>query len=98
MPVRTKWPSWAGIVVLPLLSLTLISGCSKKGASGEAKVEAEKVMVAPAGVWEIEDSQEFTGRVEAVERVDLRAMVTGYLKKLCFREGAEVRKGDLLFE
>ena len=44
------------------------------------------------------DYEEFTGRMEAVEKVDIRARVTGYLDKICFQEGAEVKKGDLLFE
>ena len=46
----------------------------------------------------VSDYEEFTGRTEAVESVDIRARVTGYLDKVCFQEGAEVKKGDLLFE
>jgi multidrug efflux system membrane fusion protein len=41
---------------------------------------------------------EFTGRTDAVKAVDIRARVTGYLIKMPFKEGAEVKKGDLLFE
>lgn len=39
----------------------------------------------------------FTGRVEAVDKVDLRARVSGYLEQRLFQEGAEVKAGDLLF-
>jgi membrane fusion protein (multidrug efflux system) len=39
----------------------------------------------------------FTGRIEAIDRVDLRARVEGVLEQRLFREGAEVQKGDLLF-
>jgi len=41
---------------------------------------------------------DFTGRTDAVESVDVRARVTGYLVRMPFKEGAEVKKRDLLFE
>jgi len=40
----------------------------------------------------------FTGRTEAAATVDIRARVTGYLDKVSFKEGADVKQGDLLFE
>jgi multidrug efflux system membrane fusion protein len=42
--------------------------------------------------------QDFTGRTQAVQQVEIRARVTGYLVKVLFKDGAEVKKGDLLFE
>src|SRR5205823_14652359 len=47
---------------------------------------------------EVTDYVDFTGRTDAVESVGIRARVTGYLVKMPFKEGAEVKKGDLLFE
>jgi RND family efflux transporter MFP subunit len=47
---------------------------------------------------EVTDYEDFPGRFEAVNSVDLRARVTGYLDKVNFKEGAEVAKGDVLFE
>jgi RND family efflux transporter MFP subunit len=44
------------------------------------------------------DCEEFTGRTAAVESVEIRARVTGYLDKICFKDGADVKQGDLLFE
>jgi multidrug efflux system membrane fusion protein len=41
---------------------------------------------------------QFTGRAEAVEAVDIQARVEGYLQKVAFKDGAMIRKGDLLFE
>ena len=46
----------------------------------------------------VSDSLEFTGRVEAVEAVDVRARVSGYITKVAFNAGARVKEGDLLFE
>jgi multidrug efflux system membrane fusion protein len=40
----------------------------------------------------------FTGRADAVNAVDIRARVTGYLVQIPFREGSDVKKGELLFE
>jgi membrane fusion protein, multidrug efflux system len=45
----------------------------------------------------VTESTEFTGRIEAVNRVDIRARVTGFLQERLFQEGQEVRAGDVLF-
>jgi len=47
---------------------------------------------------QVTDYGEFTGRTVAVNSVDIRPRVTGYLTKMTYREGAEVKKDDLLFE
>jgi RND family efflux transporter MFP subunit len=44
------------------------------------------------------DHDEYTGRTAAVEEVEVRARVSGYLVKVNFTEGAEVGKGDVLFQ
>jgi RND family efflux transporter MFP subunit len=44
------------------------------------------------------EAADFTGRTEAPVTVDVRARVTGYLAKAAFKEGAEVKQGDALFE
>lgn len=46
---------------------------------------------------EVLDWDEYTGRIEAVESVDIRARVSGYLEQVRFKDGDKVRKGDLLF-
>jgi membrane fusion protein (multidrug efflux system) len=45
----------------------------------------------------VTESTEFVGRIEAVNRVDIRARVTGFLQERAFREGQEVKAGDVLF-
>ncbi|WP_165943465.1 efflux RND transporter periplasmic adaptor subunit [Roseicella aquatilis] len=45
----------------------------------------------------VTESTEFTGRIEAVNRVDIRARVTGFLQQRLFQEGQEVKAGDVLF-
>lgn len=46
----------------------------------------------------VTDFEEFTGRTQAVYDVAIRARVTGYLDKVYFKDGAEVKEGDPLFE
>jgi membrane fusion protein (multidrug efflux system) len=45
----------------------------------------------------VTEAAEFVGRVEAVNRVDLRARITGFLQQQLFQEGQEVRAGDVLY-
>jgi RND family efflux transporter MFP subunit len=48
-------------------------------------------------VKEITEWDEFIGRFEAVDQVDIRARVSGYIERIHFRDGSMVRVGDLLF-
>ena len=57
-----------------------------------------EVEVTPAVIGDVQDSEEFTGRVEALYSVDLRARVTGYLVDAPFNQGADVLKGAHLFK
>src|ERR1700743_1137022 len=47
---------------------------------------------------EVSDYADFTARTAAVDSVEVRAHVWGYLQKVNFKEGALVKKGDVLFE
>ena len=58
---------------------------------------APTVSVAAALESEVQDWDEFTGRFQAVQHVDIKARVTGYIDRVAFREGSLVSKGDLLF-
>jgi multidrug efflux system membrane fusion protein len=60
--------------------------------------QAPPVTVAAAITREITDFDEFTGRVAAVNQVEVRPRVSGFVRRVAFREGAEVREGDVLFE
>ena len=55
------------------------------------------VGVVTAAKQPVARSAEFVGRIEAIERVDLRARVTGYLDAVLFKEGDRVKEGDPLF-
>ncbi len=80
-----------------LLCLVLLPAGSP-AASADEPARPPEVPVARPVVREVIDYEEFTGRTEASQRVNLRPLVTGYLVKTACQEGAEVKKGDLLFE
>jgi multidrug efflux system membrane fusion protein len=79
-----------------LCVLLTVVGCRNKPVA-EGPAEPQVVSVSTPVVAEVQDYVDFTGRTEAVESVDLRARVTGYLDKVSFKDGAEIKQGDLLF-
>jgi len=56
------------------------------------------VTVAPVLERDITEWDEFSGRLQAVNEVEIRPRVSGYIKQVTFPEGKEVRKGEVLFE
>ena len=56
-----------------------------------------KVTVSKPVVEDVVEWDEYTGRLEAVDTVDVRARVSGYLESIHFKDGQTVKKGDLLF-
>ncbi len=87
-------------VLLPALAAAiatlLLQGC-KSEATPAAAAPAPQVSVASALERDVLEWDEFTGRLEAVESVEIRPRVTGYIESVNFAEGSLVRKGDLLF-
>ncbi len=76
----------------------LVAACNEPAGSPEpAMPEAPAVSVAQVVVKEVTEWDEFTGHIEAVETVEIRPRVAGYIERLGFREGAEIEKGDVLF-
>jgi membrane fusion protein, multidrug efflux system len=78
-----------------LLGLTL-SGCGEKPQQ-QAAAAAPAVTVAQPTRRTVTDWDEFTGRFEAMEEVQVRARVGGFVNSVEFRDGAIVRAGDLLY-
>jgi multidrug efflux system membrane fusion protein len=78
-----------------LLAITL-SGCGDKAPS-QAAAAPPSVTVAQPVKRTVTDWDEFTGRFEAVEEVQVRARVGGFVTSVEFRDGAFVKTGDLLY-
>jgi len=87
-----------GLIGALLASAALIAGCGDAAeAQGGPPQGPPPVSVAPAIQRAVAESEEFSGRVEATELVELRPRVSGAIDKVHFTDGATVRKGDLLF-
>ena len=83
-----------------LAALTLaISGCKNadNSAPQSAQGAAPKVKIAQPLAQQVTEWDEYTGRIQAVNAVDVRARVSGYLEQVKFKAGDKVHKGDLLF-
>ena len=87
------------------LTTTFLLGAIIAGtAFGPVPAEAQQsdqppsVLVAPVERRDITPSFSYLGRVEAVDTVQLRARVAGFLEKRNFREGSEIKAGEVLFE
>jgi RND family efflux transporter MFP subunit len=86
-----------------IFSLLIIANCllalgCRREPPAVASLPPPQVSVAAPLEREVVDFDEFTGRIAAVEEVEVRARVRGYLLKVNFTEGAEVKQGDVLFE
>lgn len=78
-----------------LLLTGALAGCAAGAAPPPPP--PPQVTVARAIERTIDEFDEFTGRLEAVDKVEVRPRVAGLLQRVAFREGAEVRRGDILF-
>src|SRR6266536_1907864 len=76
-------------------SLALVAGCSRPAAHQAPPAPA--VTVAPVERKEVIEWDEFTGRIEPVESVEVRPRVSGYIQEVRFQSGQLVKKSDVLF-
>jgi multidrug efflux system membrane fusion protein len=85
-------------LVLFVISVLAASGGCHGQPGQVAPPQAPAVPVSRPVRQEVTDYVDFTGRTDAVQAVNIEARVTGYLVKMPFKEGSEVKKDDLLFQ
>jgi multidrug efflux system membrane fusion protein len=94
---RTQPLRAAGFVLSSLAALAL-SGCGQPAAQEVGLGKTGPAITAAVAIERpVAETQEFSGRIEAVERVEIRPRVSGFISAVNFRPGALVRKGDVLF-
>jgi len=72
----------------------LVAACSKQAPPAPPP---PPVSVATVSEREVQEWDEFTGRIEATDSVEIRPRVPGYIEKIAYTEGKDVKKGDVLF-
>ena len=87
----------SSIAVLAVIAATL-SACARNEAAQSAAVPPPpQVTVAKVITKPVTEFDEFTGRFEAINHVEIRPRVSGYIESVNFTEGSEVKQGDVLF-
>jgi multidrug efflux system membrane fusion protein len=93
-------------IVRPLAAAMALAGLAAIGLAGcgpanskapDASAGGPPVTAATVLEKQVNETQEFSGRLEAVERVDIRARVGGFITSVNFKPGSLVKKGDVLF-
>jgi membrane fusion protein, multidrug efflux system len=80
--------------LLPILGAAVLTACSPPK---HAALPAPKVTVSQPHFATVTNWDEYPGHLEAVEMVEIRPRVAGYIDSIHFQDGAEVKAGDLLF-
>jgi RND family efflux transporter MFP subunit len=75
----------------------MLAGCGKQPTAAAEAKPVEVVVTTPIRD-EVRDFEDFTGRLDALKTVDIRARATGYVQQVPFKEGDQVKEGDLLFQ
>lgn len=81
--------------VVGIIGLASLAGCGKAGSKSAPPI-TPTVSVAQSIPRTVNEWDEFTGRLASPEMVEVRARVSGYIDKIHFREGSDVKQGDLL--
>src|SRR6187397_1391560 len=96
LPRRPIATAVAAALTVTVVSAALLSYGRSQAAAAPAAPQATPVMVASVVESQVSTWDEFSGRLEAVERVDVRSRVAGAVQSVHFTEGALVKRGDLL--
>jgi len=84
-----------GVIAILLSAFTV--GCEQGDVQVQTPPPAPVNVIVPVQ-REVQDYDEFTGRVAAVDSIEVRSQVSGYIQKINFKDGDEVTKGQVLFE
>ncbi|MFG1201912.1 efflux RND transporter periplasmic adaptor subunit [Xanthobacter aminoxidans] len=83
---------------VPVLALALaLAGCGQPTAQQQGAPPPPQVTVASPTSANVTDTDEYVGRFIAIDEVNVRARVSGYLDKIGFTDGQMVKEGDVLF-
>ncbi len=85
------------LLLIHIIFLSMVPFIAIASSPGSGSLPVPLVAVEPVIVMDINPPADYVGHVEAIQRVDLRARVEGFLEKVNFNEGEDVQSGDLLY-
>ena len=97
---RRRWLLISGVMVVAALAVAgwfTLQGAKQTAPAAAASAPPPAVGVRAASLRGVSRSFEFVGRARAVDKVELRARIEGFLDKVQFKEGQDVKAGDLLY-
>jgi membrane fusion protein (multidrug efflux system) len=98
---KSRWVAGAAVVVLVIAAgagWLFFGHAAKAPQAAAAPPPAPAVGVRVATMKGVSQSFEFVGRIKATDKVEIRARVEGFLQKVLFKEGQDVKAGDLLYQ
>lgn len=98
--VSNSWSLGSRLCAVALTAATVaigLAGCDQAPPATAVQAPPPAVTVVKAAQVEVVPSASFTGRIEAIDKVVLRARVSGFIERQLFKEGADVAAGDLMY-
>src|SRR5690348_2327184 len=97
--VRNRSIAFVSLAAAAVVAALTVSGCARDAAAQHAAAPppAPQVTVARVISRTVTDSETFSGRFSAVDHVDVRPRVSGYISSINFVDGTVVHKGQVLF-
>jgi multidrug efflux system membrane fusion protein len=95
---KSSLPVLLGIAAIAVFVLYSSAGHSRAKPQAAAQPAVPQVQVAEVIHRPLREWQEFSGRLQAVNTVEVRPRVSGYVDRVAFTDGARVKKGQLLFQ
>ncbi|GAB5376921.1 MAG: hypothetical protein AcusKO_33830 [Acuticoccus sp.] len=89
---------WRGSLTATVAGALVVAGTAMAQQQSGSTAPPPAVVVAPVVNQDVADSIDFTGRVQAIQSVEIQARVEGYLEEVAFQEGSNVKTGDLLYQ
>ena len=81
-----------------LAGILAAAGCNNEQASSGGQPPPPEVGVAQVISKPVQQWDEYTGRISAIDTVELRPRASGYVQKVAYKEGQDVKRGDLMFQ
>jgi membrane fusion protein, multidrug efflux system len=95
---KSSFPVLVGLAAVAVFALYSSAGHTSTKPPAAAQPPLTQVQVAEVIHRPLREWQEFSGRLQAVNTVDVRPRVSGYVDRVAFSDGARVKKGQLLFQ